>query len=100
MPKPIKAEQGEGQETEQAREAAATCRPTAPRAPPAANQCTPREGLGLAAHEADAGSVPLRVPATAAGGFVGQNFSLVSLLFPPALWWGGGGSSCQCPSSR
>jgi hypothetical protein len=47
-----------------------------------------------------AGSVPLRVPATAAGGFAWQNFSLASLLFPPALWWGGGGSSYRCPGSR
>lgn len=73
-----------------------------PCARPAANQHAPRERLGLAAHEADVdvGSVPLRVPATTAGGFVGQNFSLVGLLFPPALWWGGGGSSCRYPSSR
>lgn len=69
--------------------------------PPAANQRVPRKAReALLRTRPASGSVPLRVPATASGGLAGQNFSLASLLFPPALWWGGGGSSNRCSSSR
>lgn len=69
--------------------------------PPAANQRVPRDARGALLRTRPAsGSVPLRIPATASGGFAGQNFSLASLLFPPALWWGGGGSSNRWSSSR
>lgn len=57
-------------------------------------------GGGDPREAASAWSVPLRVPATAAGGSARQDFSLAGLLFPPALWRGGGGPSRRRPRPR
>lgn len=57
-------------------------------------------GGGDPREAASAWSVPLRVPATAAGGSAWQDFSLAGLLFPPALWRGGGGPSRRRPRPR